>query len=189
MWQGGDVQDGAVDRLGAGGQVGVEAEPEGDGPLLERAGPGRHRQALAAHVVVELEQQREGIPGRGMELQAEGDLVLVARLEGPGHPAHEAVDGVVALGLVQRGLGPHPVELEAAVGQAVRPGGQHLAPARVGPLVGGEAVEHRRVGHGVGPQGGPDLADHDLLAAVPDAPLLPGRRGDGDPGRPGRHVG
>ena len=56
------VQDGAVDGLGAGGQVGVEPEAEGDGPLFERTGLRRHRQALAAHVVLQLEQQREGIP-------------------------------------------------------------------------------------------------------------------------------
>ena len=124
-----------------------------------------------------------------MELQAQRDLVLVPGLEGPGQPAHQAVDGVVPFGLVQGRLGPHPVELEAAVGQAVGPGGEHLAPARVGPFVGREAIEHRGVGDGVGPQGGADLADDDLLAAVPDAPLLSRGRGDGDPGRRGRHVG
>ena len=62
---------------------------------------------VATHVVLELEQQGERVTGRGVELQAEGELVLVPGLERPGHPAHEAVDGVLAFGLVERGLGPH----------------------------------------------------------------------------------
>ena len=52
-------------------------------------------------MVVELEQQREGIAGRGVELEAQRDLVLVPGLEGPGQPADQAVDGVVPFGLVQ----------------------------------------------------------------------------------------
>ena len=187
VWRAGQVQDRPVDRLGPRREVGVEAETEGDGALVERLGPRRHRQALPAHVVVDLEQQRERVAGRGMELQPERELVLVPGLERPGQPAHEPVDGVAALGLVQGRLGPHAVELVAAVGQAVGPRGEHLAPARVGPLVGAEAVDDGVLAHRVRPQGGADLADDELLAAVPDAPLLAGGRGDGDPGRAGRH--
>ena len=94
-------------------------------------------------MVLDLEEQREGVARRGMQLEAEGELVLVPRLERPRHPAHEAVNGVVALRFVERGLGPHPVELVAAVGQPVRPRGQDLAPARVRPLVRPEAVDDR----------------------------------------------
>ena len=90
-----------------------------------------------------------------MELEAQRELVLVPRLERPGQPAHQAVNGVVALRLVEGGLGPDPVELVAAVGQAVRPRGQDLAPARMRPLVGPEAVDDRvrprRVGASVAP--------------------------------------
>ncbi len=132
-------------------------------------------QALAADVVLELEQQRERIARRGVELQAERELVLVPGLQRPWHPAHEAVDGVPALGLVQGGLGPDPVELVTAVGQAVGPGREHLPPARVGPLVGPEPVEDGRRSDRIGPEGRPDLTHHDFLAAVPDTPLLPGR--------------
>ena len=138
-----DVQDGAVDRLGSRRRDrGGSRSRRAPGPLRATA-PCRHREALAADVVLELEQQREGIAGRGVELQAEGELVLVPRLQGPGEPADEAVDRVAALGLVERRLGPHPVELVAPVGQSVRPRGEHLAPARVRPLVGAESVEHR----------------------------------------------
>ena len=165
----------------------MEAETEGDRTLLQRLRPRRDGQALPAHVVLDLEEERERIAGRGMELQPEGELVLMPGLERPGHPAHEAVDGVAALRLVQRGLGPHAVVLVAAVGQAIGPGGEDLTPARMGPLVGAEAVEDRGRTDRVGAEGGAHLADDHLLAPVPDAPLLPGGRGDGDPGRGGGH--
>ena len=92
-------------------------------------------------MVLQLEQEREGVARGGVQLQAQRELVLVAGLQRPGQPAHQAVDGVVALGLVERGLGPDAVELVAAVGQPVGPGGQDLAPARWRPLVGPEAVD------------------------------------------------
>ena len=170
-----------------GGQVGVEAEAERDRPLVERLGRRRHGQPLPADVVLELQQKGERVARRGVELQPEGELVLVPGLERPGQPPHEAVDGVAALGLVEGGLGPHPVELVPTVGQPVGPRRQHLAPARMGPLVGAEAVDDLGVAHRIGTQRGAHLADDDLLAAVPDAPLLPGGRGDGDPGRAGGH--
>src|SRR5580704_6432618 len=103
----------------------------------------------------------------------------MARLQRPGEPAHQAVDGVVALGLIEGSLGPDPVELVAAVGQAVRPRSQYLPPAAVGPLIGSEAVDDGPRPHGVGPQRGADLADDDVVTPVPDAPLLAGRRGNG----------
>ena len=83
-----------------------------------------------------------------MELEAQRQLVLVPGLQRPGQPAHEAVNGVVALRFVEGGLSPDAVELEAAVGQPVRPGGQHLAATRMRPLVGPEAVDDRVVGEG-----------------------------------------
>ena len=163
--------------------------PKGIGPSLQRLRPGRHGQALPADVVLQLQEERERVAGRGVQLQTQRELVLVAGLERPGHPAHEAVDGVAALGLVQGGLGPYPVVLVTAVSQAVGPGGEDLPAARMGPLVGSEAVEDGGLAHRVGPQGGAHLADDDFLAPVPDAPLLARGRGDGDPGRGGRHCG
>ena len=108
-----------------------------------------------------------------MQLEPERHLVLVPGLQRPGQPAHQPVDGVAPLGLVEGGLGPHPVELVATVGQAIGPRGQDLAAARVRPLVGAEPVEDGDAIDAVGPQGGSDLAHHHFLAAVPDTPLLP----------------
>ena len=175
VWRAGTCRIAPSTVSAPGARYGWKPRPKGISPSSSDCARVVTRQALPAHVVVDLEQEREGVAGRGVELQAQGELVLMPGLERPGHPADQAVDGVAALRLVQRRLGPHPVELEAAVGQAVGPGGEHLAPARVGPLVGAEAVEHRGRADGVGPEGGADLADDDLLAAVPDPPLLPGR--------------
>ena len=166
VWRAGTLQDGAVDRLGPGRQVGVETEAEGD---------RRPRRATARRASCTVRpsrptwysissSERERVARRGVELQAQGELVLVPGLERPRHPAHQAVDGVVALGLVEGGLGPHPVELVAAVGQPVRPRGQDLAPTRVGPLVGPKPSMTWWSPDRVGPQGGAHLADHDLLA-------------------------
>ena len=88
-----------------------------------------------------------------------------------GGPRHEIV--VVAPSSNYSGAG-------AAVGQPVRPWSQYLPPAAVGPLIGPEAVDDRPRPHGVGPQRGADLAHNDVVTPVPDAPLLAGRRGNGD---------
>ena len=177
-----DVQDRPVDCLGAYRQVGMKAQAEGDGALFERPGHRGDGQPVPTDVILEFEEQRERVSRRGMELQSEGQLVLVAGLECPGEPAHQAVDGVATLGLVEGGLGPHPVVLVAAVAQPVGPRGEHLAAARVRPLVGTEAVEDAALAHGVRAQRGTDLTDDHLLATVPDAPLLARGRGDRDPG-------
>ena len=65
------TQDRTVHRLGPGREVRVEPEPEGDRPLFELPCRRRDRQAVAPEVVFDIEEERERVPGRGVELETQ----------------------------------------------------------------------------------------------------------------------
>src|SRR4051794_31695269 len=114
-----------------------------------------------------------------MKLVLHHDTVLLALAHGPGGPAHEAVDRVLFLGVVDRELMAVAPELVAAVHDPVGPGEQDLSPPRRAHLVGSIPVEQLAARRRVGPQAAADLHDHGALVAERDLDLLPGRRRSG----------
>jgi hypothetical protein len=70
-----------------------------------------------------------------------GDAVVLALRDRPGDPAHEAVDGVARLELVERQLVLRAAELVRPVLDPVRPGDEHLPAAGAGHLLDVVAVE------------------------------------------------
>src|SRR5262245_38304050 len=78
----------------------------------------------------------------------------------PGNPADEAVNRVTVLRLVQWELVASPVEFEVAILQPVRPGDQHLTPARGAHLVGPVSVNKLPAGGGARGRSTTDLDEH-----------------------------
>src|SRR6516165_11895836 len=91
---------------------------------------------------------------------------------GPGGPAHEAVDCVAALRLVEWKLVALPVELVAAILQPVRPRDQHLTPTRGAHLVSSVSVDKLAAACGVGAEATTNLDDNGLLISSYDRDLL-----------------
>jgi hypothetical protein len=100
------------------------------------------------------------------------DAVRVALCDLPGFPADETVDGVPALGLVERQLLGPAVELVPAVRNAVRPRDQELAAPRAAELVLAVAVEDGAAAGRVFPQAAADLDDDDPLVAMRELDLF-----------------
>src|ERR1700757_5231701 len=85
---------------------------------------------------------------------------------GPGCPADEAVDRVMALWLVQRELVAPSVKFIAAILQPVWPRDQYLTPARGAHFVGSVSVDKLLAARGIGAKSSTNLDDHRLLISV-----------------------
>ena len=105
--------------------MGARAERGGGVPDI------RHRRAGGEPGVVEdigdPQPERERVAGARAEDVLHGHPIRPSLNGGPGDPAHEAMDRVAQLRLVERDLVLGAIERVAAVPQPVRPGHQHLA--------------------------------------------------------------
>jgi hypothetical protein len=90
----------------------------------------------------------------------------------PDGPAHESVDRVTVLGLVQRQLMASSVELVGAVLDPIRPREQHLPSPRGAHLVSRVAVEELAIPRGVRTEPAAHLHHHRTLVSVGELDLF-----------------
>ena len=153
------------------------AAPVGTGLGAEIPGCRLHREAGLAEGVLDVEGERERIAGLWVDHVLHHDAIRLTFADGPGRPAHEAVDRVRELRLGERQLVALPVELVASVLQPVRPGDEQLPATRLRLLVRAVAVEDLLTGDRIGAQSAAHLDDHRALVAERDLDLLTGWRG------------
>ncbi len=103
-----------------------------------------HAQPLLRKRVLDRESERERIPGLRMENVLQNDAVRLALGDGPGRPAHEAMDRVAVVRLGEGEPVTLSVELVGAVLEPVRPRDQHLAPPGRAHLVEARSRRGRR---------------------------------------------
>jgi hypothetical protein len=130
-----------------------------------------------AEGVLDLEGEGERIAGLRMDHVPHDNAIRVAFADGPGRPAHQAVDRVRELRLGERQLEALPVELVAPVLESVRPGDEQLPTTRLRLLVRAVAVEDLLTGNQIGAQSAAHLDDHGALVAEGDLELLTGWQG------------
>src|SRR5262249_26399719 len=104
------------------------------------------------------------------------DTIRSTLANGPGAPAHEAVNCVATLGLAQGELVSPPVELVAAILEPVWPGDQHLPPTRRGHFVGPVSVDELSAARGGWAEPAANLDDDRLLISSCNGDLLARRR-------------
>src|SRR5262245_61977144 len=109
------------------------------------------------------------------------NTVRLARNGPPGGPAHEPMDRIVALRLVERQLMAAPVELVAAILQPVGPRDQYLTPARGAHLVIAVSIDKLPAVGGVRAKSSANLDDYSPLTLGHDLDLLAGRQNHGAP--------
>ena len=126
--------------------------------------------------VLDRENDGEWISGPGMQAMFQRDVPWLPRLDDPGLPSDEAVDGVVPFGFVERKLVAVTAEVVRAVFEAVRPGREDLSATGGAHLVAAVAVDDVAAVHGVRAEPGADLGDHHVLRSERDLVLLAGRR-------------
>src|SRR4029078_371128 len=100
------------------------------------------------------------------------DPIWLALDDGPGRPANQAVDCVMALRLTRRELLTLPVEIVRAVLQSVWPRNQHLTSAGRTHFVCAVSVDKVPAAYGVGAEAAANLDDHRLLIAGDNCNLL-----------------
>src|SRR6185436_3518830 len=100
------------------------------------------------------------------------DRVVGPRSEQPGEPAHQPVDRVPELGLVDRGRPWTAVELVAPAVETVRPGCQYLPASGRRRLVHRETLEDIEPARSVRAERRADLGHDDHLIAVADLVLF-----------------
>ena len=100
------------------------------------------------------------------------DAVWLSLDGGPQRPAHEPVDRIPALRLVEQQLMLPPVELVAAVLHPVRERDQNLSAAGGADLVGPVTVEDVAAARRVVAEPAADLHDHRTLVVQRDLELL-----------------
>src|SRR5262249_28540367 len=142
-----------------------------------RAGVGGrcpHAKTARRERVFDAEPEAEWVARLRMEDVFDDNPVRLARNGPPGGPAHEPMDGVVALRLVERQLMAAPVEVVAAILQPVGPRDQHLPPGRGAHLLGPVAIEKRPATSRVGAKPAANLNDDCQLLLGGDLDLLTG---------------
>src|SRR6478672_11954559 len=155
-------------------QIGMHAAAVGTGLAADVGRRRRHAETFVGEGVLDAEPERERIAGLRTQRVLDDSAVRFALAHRPGDPAHETVDRVLGLGLVERELMPPPPELVPAVLDPVRPRDEHLAAAGSRDLVGGVAIEQVEASDRVRAQPAADLDHHDTLLARGDLDLLTG---------------
>ena len=136
-----------------------------------------HGEAVLGERVLDPEIERERVARRRVQPVLEHGPVGLLLGDRPLRPAHEPVDRVAALGLVERELVALARELVAAVLDPVRPRREQLPAAGAAHRDDAVAVEHRLVADGVAAQAAADADDDHSLVADRELDLL-ARRAD-----------
>ena len=102
----------------------------------------RHGQAAFAESILVAQQQREWITRLRVKQQLEQHAVSLVNDCAPRHEPHQTVDRVAGQRLRQRELQRLSIERVLAVLDAVRPGGEHLAPRRMAHLTRVVTIDH-----------------------------------------------
>ena len=126
--------------------------------------------------ILDAESKRERVARLRMDHVLHHDPVWAAVADCPPGPAHETVDGVAILGLVERQLVSPALELVDAVLEPVWPRAQHLATTGRAHLVSPVPVEVLVAVRRVRAEPTADLDDHRPLPCGRDLELLAGGR-------------
>src|SRR3954467_497523 len=163
----------------------MHAEAERRVTGADVAGVRPHGEPLSVQLVGDGELEGPAPALLGMQAVADGQAVVAPVEEGPGRPAHQAVDGVVPRRLGQGQLVALAVTLVLAVRDPVGPWHQQLPAAPVALLLLAEAPQDVPPGRGEAAQPSTDLDDDDLEVTGTDGPLLArGRDGGAHRGKP-----
>jgi hypothetical protein len=164
-----------VNGGGPDGQVRVRAGAVGGraGAAVAR-GDGDMQATVRVQAVAGLDFQAERISLIAMRSATQQHRTGVVADQRPRRPAGQAVDRVAAGGFAEGQLEVGAVEGVPSAVDAVRPGGEELARAGRGQLVGIVAEDHRLVAEQQFAQSGAQLGDGGPVRPRLDAVLLPG---------------
>ena len=152
----------------------MRAEPVRAGLLAHVRRFHSHGETVLSEQVLDSEVERERVAGRRVQPVLELGPVGLVFDDRPVRPAHEPVDRVLPLGLVERQLIGLALELVAAVLGSVRPRRKQLPTARPAHRDDAVAVEHRLVADRVSAQAAAESDDDHVLVADRELDLFPG---------------